>query len=49
MYNNLDKPKFMLDELVATGLSDDELLFAITELEMNGLAEQLPGGFYTLK
>ena len=49
VYNSLDKPKFMLDELVATGLSDDELLFAITELEMNGLAEQLPGGFYTLK
>ncbi len=48
VYNNLDKPKFCIDDLYATGLDGDELLSALTELEFEKLIRSLPGGNYSL-
>ena len=48
VYNNLDKPKFTPDEIPDCGISDDELLAALTELEMESFIEALPGGLYKL-
>ncbi len=48
VYNSLNKPKFTADDINADGVSDDELLAALTELEMEQFIEALPGGYYTL-
>ena len=46
VYNNLNKQKFTADDLIDLGLGDDQLLSALTELEMEGLIKALPGGIY---
>lgn len=46
VYNNLDKHKFTVDDLNSIGLTDDKLISAITELEMENLIKALPGGMY---
>lgn len=48
VYNNLDKPKFTADDLLNLKIDDGELLSALTELEISGYIEAVPGGFYTL-
>lgn len=46
VYNQLDKLKFSADDLLSLGISDDELISAITELEMEHLIKAIPGGMY---
>ena len=46
VYNCLDKQKFTPEEILATGLSDEEILSALTELEFEFYIKALPGGFY---
>lgn len=46
VYNNLDNQKFTVDDLLGLNLNDDQLLTAITELEIEGLIKALPGGMY---
>lgn len=46
LYNNLDKQKFSADDLLSLGITDDELISALTELEMEHLIKAMPGGFY---
>ncbi len=46
VYNNLNKQKFTVDDLIDLDLGDDQLLSALTELEMEGLIKSLPGGIY---
>lgn len=46
VYNNLNKQKFTLDDLIDLDLSDDQLISALTELEIEGLIKALPGGMY---
>ncbi len=48
VYNCLDKQKFLPEEISHTGLSSNELLSALTELEMEGLIKAIPGGMYQL-
>lgn len=48
VYNYLDKQKFTADDLMGIGISDDELLSALTELEMEKLIRALPGGIYEI-
>ena len=48
VYNQLDKQIFMIDEINCT-LSGNEMLAAITELEIMGYIEALPGGRYGIK
>ncbi len=48
VYNNLNSQKFTADDLLDLNLSDDELLAALTELEIEGLVKALPGGIYEL-
>lgn len=48
LYNNLNKQKFTADDLLDFALSDDQLLCALTELEIEGLIKALPGGMYML-
>lgn len=48
VYNQLDKPIFMIDE-INCALTANEMLAAITELEILGYIEALPGGRYGLK
>jgi len=48
VYNNLDKQKFTADDINIDGISDDELLACLTELEMEQYIEALPGGYYSL-
>ncbi len=48
VYNQLDKPIFMMDEINCT-LTANEMLAAITELEIMGYIAALPGGRYELK
>lgn len=48
VYNYLDKQKFTADDLLGSGVSDDELLSSLTELEMEHLIRSLPGGMYEL-
>ena len=38
--------KFTADDLLGCKLSDDKILTALTELEMEQLIETLPGGMY---
>lgn len=46
VYNNLNNQKFTADDLLNLNLSDDGLLSALTELEIEGLIRALPGGIY---
>jgi len=46
VYNNLNKQKFLPEDLTDTGLSAGELLSALTELEMEFIIKALPGGMY---
>lgn len=46
VYNYIDKQKFTADDLLGCKLSNDEILTALTELEMEQLIETLPGGMY---
>ena len=46
VYNQLDKQKFLPEEIKGTGLSSAQLLSALTELEMEFLIRALPGGMY---
>ena len=48
VYNQLDKPIFMIDD-INCALSGNEMLAAITELEIMGYIAALPGGRYELK
>lgn len=48
VYNNLNNEKFTVDELLNLDLSDDTLLSALTELEIEGVIKALPGGIYEL-
>lgn len=41
--------KATADELTSTGLAVHVLLSQLTMLEISGMVEQLPGGFYALK
>ncbi len=49
VYNYLDKQKFTADDLLACGLSQDILLSVLTELEVLGYIECLPGGYYAIR
>jgi len=46
VYNYLDKQKFIPEEISGTGLSGEQILSALTELEMEFLIKALPGGQY---
>ena len=46
VYNNLNNQKFTADELINLNLSDDQLISALTDLEIEGLIKALPGGIY---
>ena len=46
LYNRLNKQKFSADDLLCLGISDDELLSALTELEMEHLIKAEAGGIY---
>ncbi|MBE6732904.1 MAG: DNA-protecting protein DprA [Ruminococcaceae bacterium] len=46
LYNSLNKQKFSADDLLGFKISDDELIAAITELEMEHLIKACAGGFY---
>lgn len=46
LYNSLNKQKFSADDLLSLGLSDDELISSLTELEMEHLIKAAPGGLY---
>lgn len=48
VYNNLNKQKFLPEDLSCTGLSAGELLSALTELEMEFIIKALPGGMYEI-
>ncbi len=46
VYNYLDKQKFLPEDLIGTGLTSQELISALTELEMEFLIRAIPGGMY---
>lgn len=46
LYNKLDKQKFSADDFLSLGMTDDELISALTELEMEHLIKASVGGFY---
>lgn len=48
VYNHLDKHKFYPEEIKNTGLGSNEILSALTELEIEGLIKAVPGGCYEL-
>ena len=48
VYNNLNNAKFTADDLLSIGLSDDELISALTELEIEHIIKACPGGSYEL-
>ncbi len=48
VYNNLNNQNFTVDDLLHLQLSDDALISALTELEIEGLIKALPGGNYKL-
>lgn len=48
VYNYLDKPIFSADDLLVLGLSDEDLLSALTELEIEHLIKAAAGGNYSL-
>ncbi len=46
VYNSLNNQKFTADELFDLNLSDNQLISALTDLEIEGLIKALPGGIY---
>ncbi len=48
VYNNLNSDEFTADDLNVADISDDELISALTELEIEGVIETCPGGSYKL-
>lgn len=48
VYNHLDKHKFYPEEITGTGLDSQQVLAALTELEIELLIRALPGGCYEL-
>ncbi|MGI6279591.1 MAG: DNA-processing protein DprA [Acutalibacteraceae bacterium] len=48
VYNHIDKLKFFPEEILDTGLTPQQLLAALTELEMEFYIKALPGGMYEL-
>ncbi len=46
VYNHLDKQKFLPEDVLGSGLASNEILSALTELEMEFLIKALPGGMY---
>lgn len=46
VYNNLNSQKFTADDFVNLKIDDNELLSALTELEIEGIIRALPGGVY---
>ncbi len=48
VYNNLNNQKFTADDLINIGISDDEIISALTELEIEHLIKSFPGGMYEI-
>ncbi len=48
VYNNLNSQKFTVDDLIDLDLSDDSLIAALTELEIEQVVRALPGGIYEM-
>lgn len=48
VYNSIEKQKFSPDDIYAEGITDDDILAALTELEAEGFIAAIPGGFYNL-
>ena len=46
LYNNIVNIKFSADDMLKTGLSGDEILSSLTELEISGFIKSLPGGLF---
>ena len=49
VYNNMNVQVFSLDDVFVEGVSTSEMISALTELEILGLIETLPGGRYLKK
>ncbi len=49
VYNNMNAQVFSLDDVFVEGLTLNEMISALTELEILGLVETLPGGRYLKK
>ncbi len=49
VYNNMNAQTFSLDDVFVEGLTLNEMISALTELEILGLIETLPGGRYLKK
>ena len=48
VYNSIVKVKFTADDLLQLDLNDDQLIAALTELEIEGIIKARPGGSYEL-
>ncbi|MBQ9965784.1 MAG: DNA-processing protein DprA [Clostridia bacterium] len=48
VYNYLDRVEFYVDDLAGLDLSDDDIISALTELEIGGVIKAAPGGKYTV-
>ena len=48
VYNNLNRQSFTADDITCDDLSDDEILSALTELEIEHFIAAIPGGSYIL-
>ena len=48
VYNNLNSEKFTADDVLGIGLSNDELISALTELEIEHVIKACAGGSYKL-
>lgn len=48
VYNYIDKDVFTVDDVLLCGLSFEEVLTAVTELELYGYIKAIPGGRYSL-
>lgn len=49
LYNNLDKQEFYPEYFHNTGLSNEDIISALVELEISGVIKSAPGGKYVLK
>ena len=48
VYNYIDTDLFTVDDLMTVGLSFEEILAAITQLELYGYIKAVPGGRYSI-
>ena len=48
VYNNLNKQQFTADEIFCENISDDDMLSALTELEIEHYIKAIPGGSYII-